>query len=221
VFRTAIPVFARAIVDQHHRERLVRMLGKLMPNETRVHHLEPAEFRDCPGATGFFHGFRISAQEVLVYAPEIRSIPAQQVIAASITAQDYQHVAAPMRALSKLLWTHLKTSSAKSVGPEIVIWGGTYGDMQPFTLEWMIPIAGPISESDQVRAYTLPEVPEMGVVRHIGEYEQLGEAFTALTGWLEDHGYERAGNQREVYVHYDQDCAQNITEVQVPVRQKA
>ena len=156
-----------------------------------------------------------------MYSPEIRSIPAQRVIAASGTAQDYQHVAAPMQALGKLLWAHLNASAAKSVGPEIVIWGGTYGDMQSFTLEWMIPIAGPISATDQIRAYMLPEVPEMGVVRHIGEYEQLGEAFKALTGWLEVHGYERSGNLREVYVHYDQDCTKNITEVQVPVRKKA
>jgi effector-binding domain-containing protein len=156
-----------------------------------------------------------------VYAPEIRSIPAQQVISASTTAQDYKHVAAPMQALGKLLWAHLNSSTAKSVGPDIVIWSGTYGDLQPFTLEWMIPIAGPISESDQIRAYTLPEVPEMGVVRHVGEYEQLGEAFNALINWLELHGYERDGNLREVYVHYDQDRTQNITEVQVPVQKKS
>jgi effector-binding domain-containing protein len=160
------------------------------------------------------------AQEVDVYAPEIRSIPAQQVLSASATAQDYKHVAAPMQALGKLLWAHLNSSTAKSVGPDIVIWGGTYGDMQAFTLEWMIPIAGPISETDQIRAYTLPEVPEMGVVRHVGDYKQLGEAFKALINWLEVHGYERAGNLREVYVHYDQNRTQNITEVQGPVRKK-
>jgi effector-binding domain-containing protein len=164
------------------------------------------------------------ALEVPVYSPEIRSIPAQQVISASATAQDYKHVVAPMQALGKLLWAHLNSSlnssTTKSVGPDIVIWGGTYGDMQPFTLEWMIPITGPISETDQIRMYTLPEVPEMGVVRHVGEYEHLGEAFNALTDWLEVHGYERAGHLREVYVHYDQDRTQNITEVQVPVRKK-
>jgi effector-binding domain-containing protein len=155
-----------------------------------------------------------------VYAPEIRSIPAQQVISASATAQDYKHVAAPMQALGKLLWAHLNSSTAKSVGPDIVIWGGTYGNMQAFTLEWMIPIAGQVSETDQIRAYTLPEVHEMGVVRHIGDYEQLGEAFKALINWLEVHGYERAGHLREVYVHYDQDRTRNITEVQVPVQKK-
>jgi effector-binding domain-containing protein len=155
-----------------------------------------------------------------MYAPEIRSIPTQQVISASATAQDYKHVAAPMQALGKLLWAHLNSSAAKSVGPDIVIWGGTYGDMQPFSLEWMIPITGPISETDQIRAYTLPEVPEMGVVRHIGEYERLGEAYLALINWLEVHGYERGGHLHEVYVHYDQDHTQNITEVQVPVRKK-
>jgi effector-binding domain-containing protein len=156
-----------------------------------------------------------------VYSPEIRSIPAQQVISASATAQDYKHVAAPMQTLGKLLWAHLNSSSAKSVGPDIVIWGGTYGDMEPFALEWMIPITGPISETDQIRMYTLPKVPEMGVIRHVGEYEQLGEAFNALINWLEVRGYERAGNLREVYVHYDSDHSKNITEVQVPVRKKS
>jgi effector-binding domain-containing protein len=158
------------------------------------------------------------AQEVNVYTPEIRSIPARQVISASATAQDYKHVAAPMQALGRLLWAHLNSSSAKSVGPDIVIWGGTYGDMEAFSLEWMIPITGEVSETDQIRTYTLPAIPEMGVVRHVGDYEQLGQAFKALTDWLEDHGYELAGKLREVYVHCDQDRTQNITEVQVPVR---
>jgi effector-binding domain-containing protein len=155
-----------------------------------------------------------------MYSSEIRFIPAQQVLSATGTAMDYQHVAAPMQALGKLLWAHLNSSAAKSVAPDIVIWGGTYGDMHAFTLEWMIPITGEVSETDQIRTYTLPAILEMGVVRHIGDYEQLGEAYAALMDWLEIHGYERAGNLREVYVHYDQDCTRNITEVQVPVRKK-
>jgi effector-binding domain-containing protein len=155
-----------------------------------------------------------------MYSPEIRAIPAQKVLAATGIAEDYKHVTAPMQSLGKLLWTHLQASSASSVGPDVAIWGGLYGDMEPFTLEWLIPIEDEVAETDQVRVYTLPAVPEMGVVRHVGDYEQLGEAYATLNAWLETQGYERNGNLREVYVHYDVDRSKNITEVQVPVRKK-
>jgi DNA-binding transcriptional MerR regulator len=162
----------------------------------------------------------LMAQEVQMYSPEIRSIPAQKVLAATGTAKDYKHVSTPMQALGKMLWAHLQASNARSVSPDLVIWGGNYGDMESFTLEWLIPIEGDVSDTNEIRAYTLPAIPEMGVVRHVGDYEQLGEAYAALAAWLEDHGYERTGNLREVYVHYDQDRSKNITEVQVPVRKK-
>jgi DNA-binding transcriptional MerR regulator len=162
----------------------------------------------------------LRAQEVQMYSPEIRSIPAQKVLAAKSTAQDYRHVSTPMQALGKMLWTHLQTSNARSVSPDLVIWGGNYGDMESFSLEWIIPVEGEVAATPEIQVYTLPAIPEMGVVRHVGDYEQLGEAYAALAAWLEAQGYERTGNLREVYVHYDQDRTQNITEVQVPVRKK-
>ena len=159
-------------------------------------------------------------EEAPMYTPEIRSIPAQRVISARGIARDYKNVTAPMQALAGKLWSHLQSSKARCVGSEIVIWEGNYGDMDAFTLEWMIPIEGNVTSTDEIKVYTLPPIPQMGVVRHVGSYEHLDDAYAALAAWLEEHGYERDGNLREVYVHYDEDHNKNVTEVQVPVRVK-
>ena len=48
-----------------------------------------------------------------------------------------------------------------------------------FSLDASHPIDKEIDSSDEVRVYELKEVPTMGVVRHLGSYEQLGEAYAA------------------------------------------
>ncbi|GGJ19889.1 MerR family transcriptional regulator [Deinococcus roseus] len=160
-------------------------------------------------------------KEVHMYSPEIRSIPERFVLSAQGTAQDYQHVTAPMQQLWDRLCGHLAQHPATRTGPDTVVWYGDYGDMEAFTLELVFPIAAPIETAEGVRCYLQEATPEMGVVLHKGSYEDLGDAYAALAAFLEQHGYERTGHMREAYLHFGEDQKDHLTEIHVPVRKKA
>ncbi len=55
---------------------------------------------------------------------------------------------------------------------------------------------------------------------HLGPYDQLGTAYTALTEWVGDHGYETAGPPRERYLTEPGPAissADYVTEIDLPV----
>lgn len=159
-------------------------------------------------------------QEVHMYSPEIRSIPARHVLSTKGTAQDYQHVTAPMNALWDRLCKHVEQHPVERTGPDTVIWHGNYGEMEAFTLELIFPVAAEAPTAEGIECYLQEATPVMGVVLHKGSYENLGDAYGALASFLEEHGYEREGHMREVYLHFDQDEANHLTEIHVPVRKK-
>ncbi|GEM45100.1 MerR family transcriptional regulator [Deinococcus cellulosilyticus] len=160
-------------------------------------------------------------QEVHMYSPEIRSIPSRFVLSTQGTAQDYQHVTAPMNALWDRLCKHVEQHPVERTGPDTVIWYGDYGDMEAFTLELVFPVAAESPVAEGIRCYLQEATPEMAVVLHKGSYENLGDAYAALATFLEKENYERTGHMREVYLHFDQDEREHLTEIHVPVRKKS
>lgn len=66
------------------------------------------------------------------------------------------------------------------------------------------------------------ELPATTVARtvHVGPYDQLGGAYTELTEWVGDHGYESAGPPRERYLTEPGPAlapADYVTEIDLPV----
>lgn len=186
-------------VLQEHRRMLQQELEQLQSRIKRLEH---------------------RLQEVRMYSPEIRSIPARHVLSTCETAQDYQHVTAPMQVLWNRLCQHIEHHPVERTGPDTVIWHGDYGDMAAFTLELVFPIEKPVEGTSEIECHLQEATPEMGVVLHRGSYEVLGEAYAALATFLEAQGYERAGHMREVYLHFDADENQHLTEIHIPVKQK-
>lgn len=65
--------------------------------------------------------------------------------------------------------------------------------------EVCVPVAGPVAPEGRIEARTLPEATVVRTV-HVGPYEELGAAYTALTEWVDDHGYVGVGPIRERYL---------------------
>ena len=81
-----------------------------------------------------------------------------------------------------------------------------YGQMSggTFTIEPGMPVSAlPPSGSDpgdgDVHADTLPG-GDAAVTLHVGPYDRLGEAYTALERWMEENGAEPAGEPWESYL---------------------
>ncbi|WP_425146217.1 MerR family transcriptional regulator [Deinococcus sp.] len=154
------------------------------------------------------------------YQPEVRLMPAQQVVAASGSASSYRAVTAPMSRLFNQAEAYLKAAGGQASGPCLVIWHADYGTDERFTLECLIPYVGEIEAGEEVQIYRLPATPEMAVVLHRGSYERLGDAYAALTTFVEQEGYLRAGHLREVYLHFGHTEEEHLTEIHLPVQRR-
>lgn len=67
------------------------------------------------------------------------------------------------------------------------------------------------------------KVPEAACTFHKGPYTSIGQAYGAIMQWVENNGYEIAGNIRESYVDgcwNKDDPNEWLTEVQAPIRKK-
>jgi effector-binding domain-containing protein len=84
------------------------------------------------------------------------------------------------------------------------------------------PIGGGQPVEGRVRVYDLPAVETMACVIHHGPFATIGEAYTALTKWIEANGYRIVGPDREVYLQPPAESGiqtdpNTVTEIQFPV----
>lgn len=66
-------------------------------------------------------------------------------------------------------------------------------------LECGLPVASPLPGTDRIKAGELP-AGTMATVTHFGPYDDLGQTWTALMGWIQTEGLASAGAPWEVYV---------------------
>lgn len=108
-------------------------------------------------------------------------------------------------------------------GPPFVI----YHEFGPDEIdaEVCVPIAQPVSVTTSAAAATklharvLPAATVAGTL-HVGPYEELGNAYTALTDWIHGNGLEAAGPLLERYLNGPGDVvtpADYRTEVELPI----
>jgi effector-binding domain-containing protein len=63
----------------------------------------------------------------------------------------------------------------------------------------------------------MPRLDQAACVVHVGPFETISEAYTALGTWVAASGYEFAGPPREVYLQAPSETEPAITEIQMPV----
>ena len=84
-------------------------------------------------------------------------------------------------------------------------------------------VVAPQKETANLRFKTLPET-QAACVFHRGSYRTLAESYEAVLRYIEENGYEIAGEIRESYIDgvwNKEDESQWLSEIQVPVRKKA
>ena len=78
-------------------------------------------------------------------------------------------------------------------------------------------------ETGELRFKTLPEI-QAACVFHKGSYRTFSESYETVLRYIEENGYEIAGEIRESYIDgvwNKEDESQWLSEIQVPVRKKA
>jgi len=119
------------------------------------------------------------------------------------------------------LFTYLDQRGVKPAGPPSAIWHDTEHKEKDWDTEVVVAIADALPASEGVKTIQLPGVANMAYTIHQGSYEGFPQAYTALMGWIEAHGYRIAGPMREIYLvgpgPTPTDPSTYVTEIQVPV----
>ena len=108
----------------------------------------------------------------------------------------------------------------KPAGPPMMICHDQEYKESDVDVEVAVPIGKEIKGTDRIKVYELEGI-EAACTVYKGAYDGIGEAYKALMAWIEGNGYQITGNDRELYFTEPgkmKDPAENITEIQFPVK---
>lgn len=116
---------------------------------------------------------------------------------------------------------HLRSCGAPPAGPPLAIVHAEEGFREEAVdVEWCLPVGRPLSGTGAVSGRELPGGAAACTLSS-GPFDGVGPAHAALLAWVQEHGRERAGPAREVYLVGPQqtsDPREFRTEVQLPLR---
>ncbi len=121
------------------------------------------------------------------------------------------------------IFPYLTSQKAQWAGPPIAIYHDMEYRERDVDIEVAIPIAGALAGTGRIKVGELPAIAEAACLIYRGPYEMISEGYKTLMGWIESHGYQLNGPNREIYLEgpgQAQDPKGYVTEIQVPVTKK-
>jgi effector-binding domain-containing protein len=115
------------------------------------------------------------------------------------------------------LFSHLEVLGVDPAGPPFVI----YHAFGPggIDAEVCVPVTQPVSVSGRSESRELPAMT-VAQTLHVGPYEDLEAAYTAINDWIAKEGFEPAGPVQERYLNGPGDAALPAdyrTEIEIPI----
>ena len=103
-------------------------------------------------------------------------------------------------------------------GAPLIVYPDVIDEETDGDLEICVPVAAPISGDGDVYSREL-EGGTMATTVHHGPYNQIGQAYHTLTGWISEHGHDIAGPPRETYLNDPQMVSPEelLTRVEFPI----
>jgi effector-binding domain-containing protein len=105
------------------------------------------------------------------------------------------------------VWTFMRSSNLPRPGRHLAL----YLD-DVMNIECGVEVFQPFTGNDRVVCSSTPAGLTASTI-HMGPYNLLGQAHTAIRKWCQDHGHTLAGPAWEVYGHWNDDPAQLRTDV--------
>jgi effector-binding domain-containing protein len=115
---------------------------------------------------------------------------------------------------------YLKKSGTQMVGPPMAIYYDEGFKDKDADVELIFPVAKEVPSKGEVKCKDLPGWDRVASTIHKGNYNTVGEAYTALGRWIETNGFQTVGPCREIYFTDPRSGTpvdQYVTEVQMPV----
>jgi effector-binding domain-containing protein len=90
-------------------------------------------------------------------------------------------------------------------------------DMDNLDVEFGFPVARPLPGRTEIKAGEIPG-SRVATCLHIGPYSEMEPAYTALTKWMEDNGYEGTGVSYELYLNDPHETPPAQTQIIFPLK---
>ncbi|HZY88133.1 MAG TPA: GyrI-like domain-containing protein [Gemmataceae bacterium] len=105
------------------------------------------------------------------------------------------------------VWAFMRSSGLLRPGRNLALYLNEEGD-----LECGVEVTQPFAGDGEVICSSTP-AGLVATAAHLGPYDRLGEAHTAVRRWCAGHGHALAGPCWELYGHWDDDPAKLRTDV--------
>lgn len=121
------------------------------------------------------------------------------------------------------LCSYVGRQRVQFIGPPLAIYYDPEYREKNVDVEVAVPVAGKLSVTERIKVHQIGGEDQMACLIHKGLYENFSQSYKALLGWVESHGFQIAGPNREIYLkgpgqgHQD-DPSTYITEIQLPVK---
>lgn len=143
----------------------------------------------------------------------------------TLTVVSIREVTPSLAAMGKLLSD--AREAARRQAREFDVWLAVFYDPHfDQSMDWELGFVVPdeytgavkLDERRQMCVHTLPALPQVASVIYQGSYIGLHHGYSALGTWIEQHGYQIAGDSREVFLRIDESKNEDhVTEIQFPV----
>ena len=117
---------------------------------------------------------------------------------------------------------YISQHGATPVGPGITLYYDTEYCERDISVGACMSFEGSLNDGEQVKVGELPAVETMASVIHHGSFSTMGQAYNAISKWIETNGYHISGPTRELNIEYERggDQSKFVTEIQFPVEKR-
>ena len=150
------------------------------------------------------------------YDVTLKTVGDQLIASRRITVPTNDQVPAYLDDAYGEVYGYIAEQGGHDAGPCFSVWHQPATTLAEEVVEAAVPISGPLTSNERVKAYTLPQALVVSAVHH-GPLDSFALLHGALLSWVESNGYQVVGPYREVYVRDPDDAGASSTEVQYPV----
>ena len=117
---------------------------------------------------------------------------------------------------------YISQHGAIPVGPGITLYYDTEYCERDISVGACMSFEGSLNDGEQVKVGELPAAETMASVIHHGSFSTMGQAYNAISKWIETNGYHISGPTRELNIEYERggDQSKFVTEIQFPVEKR-
>jgi effector-binding domain-containing protein len=104
------------------------------------------------------------------------------------------------------VWTFLKANDGLRPGRNLFLYHHPESRGEPMNIDFGVQVAFRFEPEGNVRCIETP-AGEVATTVHVGSYDRLGDAHSAIHAWCATHNRKIAGASWEIYGHWNNDPA--------------